>query len=162
MAGTAVPQEVLGLAVFVDVLSVLATVLVVGLIRHVDFTLNWRTIQIQRFENERHHSYSDSDMFGKADVGWRLVLSWTSIFTYNVDALLVLFCGYLPDYRVATGNHSTPQIPPKPKPLHTLLPEIDGHVNLPRSWHNVQRGYNTDSDWHRQVAHIAMDSADIP
>lgn len=50
---------------------------VVGLIRHVDFTLNWRTIQIQRFENERHHSYSDSDMFGKADVGWRLVLSWT-------------------------------------------------------------------------------------
>lgn len=120
MAGTAVPQEVLGLAVFVDVLSVLATVLglllcfmlwnhgervsyilmlsasttfgaVVGLIRHVDFTLNWRTIQIQRFENERHHSYSDSDMFGKADVGWRLVLSWTSIFTYNVDALLVLF-----------------------------------------------------------------------
>ncbi|EKG13070.1 hypothetical protein MPH_09805 [Macrophomina phaseolina MS6] len=119
MAGP-VPNEVLGLAVFVDVLSVIATVLglllcfmlwnhgervsyilmlsasttigsAIGLVRHLDYTLNWRDIQIERFRNEQHHSYSQADMFGKADVGWRLVLSWISIFTYNVDALLVLF-----------------------------------------------------------------------
>ncbi|KAK7713162.1 hypothetical protein SLS57_007492 [Botryosphaeria dothidea] len=64
---------------------------IIGLARHLDYTLNWRDIQIERFQNEQHHSYSQADMFGKADVGWRLVLSWLSIFTYNVDALLVLF-----------------------------------------------------------------------
>lgn len=123
MAASSVPQEVLGLAIFVDCLSLVATVLglllcfmlwnhgervscklralfssttppkltgpdilmlsacttfgaTVGLIRHVDYTLNWRDIQEERFEHEQHFSYSQSDMFRKADVGWRLVLSW--------------------------------------------------------------------------------------
>lgn len=49
---------------------------IIGLARHLDYTLNWRDIQIERFQNEQHHSYSQADMFGKADVGWRLVLSW--------------------------------------------------------------------------------------
>lgn len=122
-AASSVPQEVLGLAIFVDCLSLIATVLglllcfmlwnhgervscklralfsstpppkltgpdilmlsacttfgaIVGLIRHVDYTLNWRDIQEERFEHEQHFSYSQSDMFRKADVGWRLVLSW--------------------------------------------------------------------------------------
>ncbi|OJD40188.1 glycoside hydrolase protein [Diplodia corticola] len=120
MPGSYVPHEVLGLAIFVDCLSLVATILglllcfmlwnhgervsyilmlstcttfgaIIGLIRHVDYTLNWRDIQIQRFQHEQHYSYSQSDVFRKADVGWRLVLSWISIFTYNVDALLVLF-----------------------------------------------------------------------
>lgn len=58
-----------------------------GLIRYVDYTLNWREIQIQRFENEQHHSYSQSDMFRKADVGWRLVLSWICMFLWHTTRL---------------------------------------------------------------------------
>ncbi|KAF4542556.1 Glycoside hydrolase protein [Lasiodiplodia theobromae] len=115
-----VPHEVFGLAVFVHVLGFVAVFLglvlcfmlwrhgeglsyilllgvsttlgaVQGVITHLDYTINWRQIQIGRYEASQRPQYDQTAMFGKADSGWRSVLAGIAIYLYNVDSLLVLF-----------------------------------------------------------------------
>lgn len=110
----------LGLAVFVNLISFLAVFLglllvfmlwrhgeglsyilmlsvgttlgaVQGVVTHFDYTVNWRKIQITRYEQSQKPYYDETAMFGKADTGWRSVFSWIAIYLYNVDSLLVLF-----------------------------------------------------------------------
>lgn len=46
-----------------------------GVITHLDYTINWRQIQIERYEASQRPQYDQTAMFGKADSGWRSVLA---------------------------------------------------------------------------------------
>ncbi|KAF2083366.1 hypothetical protein K490DRAFT_69884 [Saccharata proteae CBS 121410] len=118
--GEALPSELIGLAVIVNVLSFGAVLLgflcifmlyrheerfsyilllsifctlggILGLIQHMDYTMNWKSIMIARWQVSQKPSYNSSMMLGKSDPGWRSILSWMTIYCYNVDSLLVLF-----------------------------------------------------------------------
>ncbi|OJD35185.1 glycoside hydrolase [Diplodia corticola] len=114
------PHEVFGLAIFVNALGFIAVFLglllcfmlwrhgeglsyilllgvsttlgaVQGVVTHLDYTINWRQIQIERYEAFQKPQRDRTAMFGKSDSGWRSVSAAIGIYLYNVDSLLVLF-----------------------------------------------------------------------
>lgn len=64
------PQDILMLSVGTTLGAVQ------GVVTHFDYTVNWRKIQITRYEQSQKPYYDETAMFGKADTGWRSVFSW--------------------------------------------------------------------------------------
>ncbi|KAK8163259.1 hypothetical protein BC567DRAFT_251401 [Phyllosticta citribraziliensis] len=104
MAGT-VPDSVLGLAIFVDTLGGLAIIIgllftlmlwirgerfshimllsatcvlssIVNFVRHLDYTLNWKYIMIERFRESQDPTKLALELVGTTGCGWRMAIDY--------------------------------------------------------------------------------------
>ncbi|KAK8160901.1 hypothetical protein BKA80DRAFT_311100 [Phyllosticta citrichinensis] len=117
MAGT-VPDSVLGLAIFVDTLGGLAIIIgllftlmlwirgerfshimllsatcvlssIVNFIRHLDYTLNWKHIMIERFRESQDPTKLALELVGTTSCGWRMAIDYLLLYFYDVESLIV-------------------------------------------------------------------------
>ncbi|KAK8212291.1 hypothetical protein IWZ01DRAFT_261148 [Phyllosticta capitalensis] len=113
-----VPSSVLGLAIFVNVLGGLAIIIgliftlilwirgersshimllsatcvlssIVNFIRHLDYTLNWRSIMIERWRESHQPGRLALDLIGTTACGWRLAVDYLRLYFYDVESLIV-------------------------------------------------------------------------
>ncbi|KAK7514480.1 hypothetical protein IWZ03DRAFT_415885 [Phyllosticta citriasiana] len=105
MAGT-VPDSVLGLAIFVDTLGGLAIQLIdlvdimllsatcvlssiVNFTRHLDYTMNWKYIMIERYRESQDASKLALEFVGTTSCGWRMAVDYLLLYFYDVESLIV-------------------------------------------------------------------------
>ncbi|KAL2682256.1 hypothetical protein IWX47DRAFT_149433 [Phyllosticta citricarpa] len=117
MAGT-VPDSVLGLAIFVDTLGGLAIVIgllftlmlwtrgerfshimllsatcvlssIVNFTRHLDYTMNWKYIMIERYRESQDASKLALEFVGTTSCGWRMAVDYLLLYFYDVESLIV-------------------------------------------------------------------------